>query len=247
LRRTATLILLVSVLALAVVVPAHAEGGSSIASAPTIVPGQQEFGKLASHDMGGCGTWWLLPATSGDAIQLDWEVGDRWVVLSLYAPGTNDFNFPQTRPLANGQVNGNGKAELTYTAQQTGNIPLFLRDPGCYGSGVPGPYSFTAYITHALNLALPNIRALRKTGTLTVAVHNPEGGPINDPAVHVELQITGRGGWQRIGVATVANSAATIAFKVPARLRRQHVTLRALAHGTGYAPASSRHLKVRTL
>ena len=246
-RRTATVILLVYVLGLAVVVSAHAEGGSSIASAPTIALGQQEFGKLASHDMGGCGTWWLLPATSGDAIQLDWEVADHRVVLSLYAPGTNDFNYPQTQPLANGQVNGNGKAELTYIAQQTGNMPLFLRDPGCSGSAVPGPYSFTVYATHALNVALPNTRALHRTGTLTVAVHNPEGGPINDPGVQVELQIAGRGGWQRIGGATVANSAATVAFKVPARLRRQHVTLRALAHGAGYAPASSRHLKVRTL
>jgi hypothetical protein len=249
LRRVATAILIVSALALSVTSAADAEGGNSIASAPAVLIGQQEFGTFASRDAN-CvyASWWLLPVVVGDMVQIDWEVQDGGVHLHLWAPGTNDFNY-STRESLRSEPNPNLKTEFTFQATQTGNMPVrFAVGERCSTTTVPGPYSFTVYLTHALNIGLPHVSLLRKSGVISVAVHNPEGGPINDPVVQVELQIKGRGAWQRIGLATVANSAAALAFKVPAGLRHsRQVTLRALAHGTGYASASSAHLKVRTL
>lgn len=73
------------------------------------------------------------------------------------------------------------------------------------------------------------------------------GGSIDNPALDVELQINARGAWHTIGTAVVGSSAAAVRYTVPGRLRHLRATLRALAHGPGYASASSGHLKVRTL
>jgi hypothetical protein len=247
-RRVSCIALLVAASALVGAQSAIAEGGRSIAAAPTVAAGQQEFGTIVSHGMGGCKTWWLLAVVAGDAIRIDWEVqSDHYVELQLFPPGTSDFNFPQTHPLVGGRPNENLKAELSYETSQTGDLPVLFEDPGCYGNTAPGPYSFTANITHALNASLPHVAVLPRKGVLTVAVHNPEGGAINNPAVQVELQIKGRGSWQRIGIGAVGNAAAVIPFKIPTSLRHKRVTLRALAHGVGYKQASSAHLKVRTL
>jgi hypothetical protein len=249
LRRLICVILAAFALPSAVAVSAEAEGGAGIATAPTVVFGQQEFGNLATPDAH-CvyASWWQLPVVSGDTIQIDWEVRAEGIHLHVWAPGTTEFNF-ETRESLKLVPNSNLKTESTFSATQTGDMPMrfAVAEERCPSVNVPGPYSFTAYVTHGLTLALPNVAALHNKGTLAVAVHDPAGGPISDPAVQVQLQIKGRGTWQTIGLASVANSVAAVPFKVPMRLRHQHVTLRALAHGTGYAPASTSHLKVRTL
>jgi hypothetical protein len=228
---------------------AGAEGGMGIATAPTVAIGQQEFGNLAMPDARcGYASWWQLPVVAGDTIRIDWEVHDEGIHLHVWAPGTTEFNF-ETRESLKLVPNANLKTESTFPATQTGDMPIrfAIAEQHCPSVKVPGPYSFTAYVTHKLSLALPHIAALHNKGTLAVAVHDPSGGPIDDSAVQVQLQIKGRGGWQTIGFASVANSVAAVRFKVPVRQRRRHVTLRALARGPDYAPASTAHLKVRTL
>lgn len=248
-RRATPALLLISASLMAAAIPARAEGGASIASAPTVAYGQQEFGTLATPDAH-CVyiSWWQLPVVAGDAIQVDWEVHNEGIHFHVFPVGTNDFNFNMRESLKF-VPNPNLKTESTFTASQTGDMPMWfaIAETQCPSVNVPGPYSFTAYVVHALTVGLPRVSSLRRRGTLTVAVHNPEGGPINDPTVQVTLQVKGRGSWQTIGSAAVSNSAATVAYTVPARLRHQHVTLRALAHGSGYASAASAHLKVRTL
>ena len=258
LRRLVCIIALVPVCTFAGATCAYADGGSSIASAPAVPVGQQEFGTISTQDKiptgsSYCGdirfrSWWLLPAIAGDTIQILWEAQSSGAMLEIFAPGTTDFNYPNAQPVVNGGLNANFKAELTYQMQQSGNYPLeFVAGSICGEAKTAGPYNFTVNVAHALVVGLPRVAVLHSKGTLTIPVHNPEGGPINNPAVQVELQIKGRGTWQTVGVGSVSNSAALITFKIPARLRRQHVTLRALAHGTGYSSASSAHLKGRTL
>jgi len=234
-------VLLASAFVLAVAAPVYAEGGHSVAGAPAVAFGQQEFGTTANASP--LGSFWLMSVTAGDTVLIDWESqGGKSICLN--PPGTTDFNIEKVQCVA-GQASGaNGKNELTYTATGSGVIPIqFFTAP----ENSPAPYNFTAYVTHVLNVAPLHASALRRAGTLAVAVHNPEGGPISDPSVQVVLQIKGHGGWQTIGTAAVANSVAVVAFKVPARLRHQYVTLRALAQGSNYRPASSAHLKVHTL
>jgi hypothetical protein len=251
-RRLAVVILLVYALALAGAAPALAEGSSSIAAAPTVTYGQQEFGMLSSRlANAGCAvvterSWWLLPVIAGDAVTIDWEVQSRLPVIEILPAGTNDFNSSSRSALVRGELQANNKGELTYQATMTATLPVgFGYTTGC-DDKPGGPYNFTASVIHALVLGLPPTATLARRGTLSVAVHSPDGEPINNPAVLIELQIKGRGGWKTIGVGTAASPM--ISYKIPARLRHnRHITLRALAHGTGYAPASSAHLKVHTL
>ncbi len=232
---------------------ASAEGGTTIASAPTVAYGQQEFGNTANGGhiettCHGAGPlyylFWDLPVTIDDSVTIDWEAAQPRTELELYPIGTTDFNFGsgsngfQTQTPA-----GNGKNELSYVASEgSGTVILAFRN--CYYE--PGAFSFTAYVTHALTLAVPH-RTLHGRGTIAVAVHNPEGGAVNDPSVHVEVQIrTGRGRWRHIGDASVSNSAAVVHYRIPPVLRHQDVVLRAVAFGSDYKRATSAIVRTRT-
>lgn len=248
-RRLLYALLVVTMLVLAAAASAQAEGGAGIASAPTVAFGQQEFGTLATPDAH-CvyASWWLLPVTTGDSIQIDWEVHNEGIHLHVWAPGTNEFNF-ETRESLKLVPNSNLKAESTFQATQTGDMPMrfAIAEEHCPSVAVPGPYSFTAYVTHALNVALPHVGRLAHQGTLAVGVHNPEGVAINNPAIQVALQVKGPGVWRTIGTASVANGSAIVHYTVPAFERHRLIALRAVGHGPEYASASSLHVKVRTL
>jgi hypothetical protein len=41
-------------------------------------------------------------------------------------------------------------------------------DPVCYGNAEPGPYNFTAYVTHSLVVGSPNASVLHSKGVLAV-------------------------------------------------------------------------------
>jgi hypothetical protein len=230
-------------------ISAVAEGGAGIATAPTVAFGQQEFGTLATPDAH-CvfASWWLLPVVTGDAIQIDWEVHDEGVHLHVWPPGTNEFNFETTESLKL-VPNSNLKTESTFQATQTGDMPMrfAVAEASCHPVNVPGPYNFTAYVTHALNVALPRAGVLHRQGMLTIGVHNPEGGALASGGVRVELQIKGPGSWQTIGTASVVDGVASVRFTVPGYERHRIVTVRAVASGQGYTPASSLHQKARTL
>jgi hypothetical protein len=236
---------------------AYAEGGTSIATAPTVVPGQQEFGNLVNGAVVGCrgeggertnNAWWLLPVTVGDHVVVDWEGSfSSRGGLVVYPVGTTDFNYPQTAHVLVQQLNGNGKNEATLTVKQSGTMPMLITS-SLYSNlcGTPGPYSFTASFTHALNVALPHVRSLQPKGHITVAVHNPEGGTIGNPSLHVELQAQHIGGaWQTLGSAIVSNSAAIITYTAPRRFAKQMMMLRAIARGSGYITTASRSARMR--
>jgi hypothetical protein len=258
-RRLAVIAAVVSicpVLLLCGVPSAFAEG-PSIASATTIVPGQLEFGNtLNGHQykndncMTGTRTdfesFWALNAVVGDKFVVTWEaVPQTWIeVLPI---GTTDFNYTKAKSFLHESISSNGKGEFSFSETSTsGTLPFVVHNALCEPPYGPGPYSFTVVVTHALEVSLPITHALRRVGALSVSTHNPEGVRIEDPAVQVDVQVKGRGGWQTIGRGTAAS--ASIAYRIPASLRHvRRVTLRALASGTGYVPASSIHQKVRTL
>lgn len=155
---------------------ALAEGGASVATAPSIVTGRQEFGSMRVGSNGeSCEfdfrSWWLLPVIGGDTIHIGWEAQKGDTRLRLYPPGTTDYNFPQTQTLAEGSLNLNLKAELSYQATNAGNIPILFRWPysSCTGGG--GPYSFTAYITHGLSASLPRVAVLHSKGVLSICAY----------------------------------------------------------------------------
>jgi hypothetical protein len=249
LRRLLCVMLVATTVVLTVAASAQAEGGAGIATAPTVAFGQQEFGTLATPNAQ-CvyASWWLLPVITGDTLQIDWEVHNEGIHLHVWAPGTTEFNY-ETRESLKLVPNSNLKTESTFQATQTGDMPMrfAIAEERCPSVNVPGPYSFTAYVTHELNVALPHVRSLPHRGTLSIGAHNPEGAPISDQNVRVELQIKGSGAWRTIGTAGVGNGVALVHFAIPGYERHRTVTLRALAHGPEYTPASSLLSKVRTL
>jgi hypothetical protein len=234
-------------IALAGASSAQAEGGASISGAPVVAYNQQEFGYVHFVKLSDCRQWWLLPTVVGDHLQIDWEVQDPYIELHLFALSTSDFNFLQKSALANGSVDSNMKAEFTYVSEESGDLPMLFTDPGCHGNAEPGPYNFTAYVTHSLVVGSPGVSVLHAKGVIAVPVHDPAGGEINTSAVTCALEIKGHGQWTTIGTAPVANSLATVRFTVPARLRHQHVSMRVVAKGAGYFTVSSNARSTRTL
>jgi hypothetical protein len=229
---------------------AAAEGGASIASAPVVTSGQQEFGNTASGPLleDGHGpklfSFWRLPVTSGDEVTIDWESTNSSALIHLFPVGTNDFNFdPGSRPQQRQGVGIGDRNEFQFTATETGEMPLVFTTHGPDG----GPYSFTAFVKHALVLALPHIATLPHKETIRVGVHNPEGGVVSDPTLRVAVEARRSGQpWKTIGKAIVVNSLATIHAKVPRSFWSGNLALRATASGTSYVKTRSsiRHVSV---
>lgn len=233
---------------------ALAEGGKSIASAPPVVFGQQQFGNTATGELNGqyfglgCRySWWTLSVLSGDAVTIDWETENIGVHLRLYPIGTTDYTFNSTEPADNQTIAPNGKSQDGFTASRTGTMPLALTTAfgagDCGGDG--GPYDFTAYVKHTVRLSIPRYLILHRQGTLPVLVHNPEGGIVNDAGLQVAVQIRSGNTWLTVGTASVTNSVAVVHLNVPPRLRGHKVSLRALAHGSDYLSATTPSLRVR--
>jgi hypothetical protein len=247
-----------AMLPLLVVSAAHAEG-TSIATAQAVAFGQQEFGNTINGRLWentNCEegkrkeneSYWALSLVVGDELTIDWEAQQPQTKLELFPIGTTDFNLGKTAPLVQQGLSSNNKNELKYTDSTVGGaMPLIIHNASCEGTNGPGPYSFVVYVLHAVRVYLPRLSTLRPSGAMTVSVRNPEGGNPPGSPLAVELQLAGGSGWRTIGSGTTSGTSAVVHFKVPSALRHRRATLRALVHGHEYQPATSAHLKVRTL
>src|SRR5437660_1731760 len=104
-------------------------GGSDIASAPVVVPGQQETGNTATEGkyFNNPASFWKLSLVAGDRVTVDWEnTGDGTFVTEfhVFPPGTTDFNINNAHSYAGGEIGSNGKQESSFTANATGVFPM---------------------------------------------------------------------------------------------------------------------------
>ena len=153
---------------------ALAAGGNSIAAAPTVAYGQQEFGNtLTDNNVHvDCHGWsyWLLPVTAGDHLTIDFE-GQGAQSEALYPVGTNDFNVTDTSPVQEATLGENGHQQALYTVKQTGVMPLVFYvsvERGCGEAN--GPYDFTVSAEHALVLSLSAARVNRHRHETTFGI-----------------------------------------------------------------------------
>ena len=225
---------------------ALASGGASIASAPTVVYGQQEFGNLASDngeapcdisgDPIGGSSWWNLPVTAGDRVTIDYE-GDLGGFY-LFPVGTTDFALTSTDPFETSHLGSNGKQRAVFTAGRSGSMPLDLgMNDGCYPVASldppaynmrPGPYDFTAYVLHKLVLSMSARSNRRQHRTyLYVGAHNPDGVPITN-GVHAAFQLLYGGRWHPTGTYVHWTG----------RARGKWWRVRAQVAGSGYVTAT---------
>lgn len=222
-------------------------GGATIASAPTVVYGQDEFGNTATDSASTCpqlheqDSWWLLPVTAGDRVTIDFE-GPGAHKEQLWPIGTNDFNFSDSTPFQSIGTSG-GKQEVVTRVPQTGVMPLEFLSLGDCGSTVAGPYDFTAYVAHQVVLSLQAHANRSKHFTVfTVGLHNPDGAVITSPSLRCHLQQLKRGSFM-----TVATSAPPCNLRVRWSRGQRHrsQTLRAQVYGSGYMTTKTRNIHVK--
>lgn len=215
-----------SVLVLLAVLPvkAGADGGKSIATAPTVVYGQQQVGNTATdqHLEDSCFlgfydiyvSYWLVNLIAGDQLAIDFE-GVAGTELHLLPTGTTDFTLVDTSSVADEEVSTNGKAHLTYTAPTSAVMPLDFSV--CEQDGPPGPYAFTASVRHALFAALvPTVNVYRQSaigGSATLA----DGTPAPDGTVFnlVAKWHVGREVLRSVTSATTAGGGLAFQLNLP--------------------------------
>jgi hypothetical protein len=249
---TPKLTALAAVIGLIVASTAQATGGSSTASAPTVVYGQQEFGNTVTDEGGeapDCDTtrgpgrsWWMLQVVTGDQITIDLEgqtEGDGFL-MNVYPLGTNQFNVAQAQPSATTVDRQENREQLVFTAASTGAMPMDVETCDHVGT-----YDFTAYDAHAVRLGLPRASTLRPGGVLDVPVHSPDGGMITDSALQVFAQVGSHGSWRTVGIASVSDSVAPIRLHIPAGLYGRSVSLRVTARGSDYQTTTTTRAGVR--
>jgi hypothetical protein len=228
---------------------ALAAGGASIAAAPTVACGQQEFGNTVTDShapscdstIGPGRSWWLLVVTTGDRVTIDLEgqtEGDGFTA-DVYKPGTNDFNYAsQFDPYATNQNSAAAfadKFELSFTAPSSGLMPLDVSTCDSIGS-----YDFTATVSHRLVLALTDgaTDGRRHRTRFALSVRNPDGAPVSDGALRMRVQLLGgHGHWSTLWHGPV-NSAFSITWARSKRQMRQSV--RVQVFGARYQTATSR-------
>src|SRR5205823_2290095 len=126
---------------------AFAGGGANLASAPTISPGQQQFGNTTDGCEGNCegADFWKLSLIAADRVTVDWEssAGNYGCGTEAYAAklevwpvGTTDFSINNLQPSQTFYIGDNDKAESTFTANGTGVFPLVFKAQ-CFNEGPP--------------------------------------------------------------------------------------------------------------
>jgi hypothetical protein len=220
---------------------AAGEGSTTIAGAPTIVFGQQEFGTTVGgphlEKPTGLASFWSLPVIAGDQLTIDWEatLGSSTGIHLYPVGGVNDYTDQEARTVAGQGQSDNGRNQLEYTAPTTGNMILAMVTNHSSGAS----YNFIADVKHALTLALPRSGRIGHRPTIKVGVHNPEGGVIDNPALHVVLQARVDGRARAIGSSPVRHSVAKIHARLPRLFWGKTAALRAVASGPDYATTRS--------
>jgi hypothetical protein len=234
---------------------AFAGGGASIASAPSVAYGQQEFGNTATDygsqtrtgQLNG-DSWWQLQAIAGDRITVDWE-GDA-SLMEVWPVGTTDYNVNsiqldhQLSPFVNSSNGSNGKMETVFTAPRDGAYPLEFQTVYCCNDTPPGPYDFTAYDQHRLVLSLGQGRTNRRLHNtrFVVGVHSPDGAVVNNANLRYKVERLSHSRW--VTLSTLAQPFA-FSLKWPRGERGKWQRIRVQVFGSGYLTATSQVVRAK--
>lgn len=208
---------------------ALADGGQSIASAPTIIFGQQEFGSTATGAFltFGCGpgyrSFWAMPVLAGDQVTIGWESPVPTTEMVVAPVGTTDANMAYSDNLVEQALVGN-KNSFAFTAPATGTIPMWFRS--CEDSGaVPGAYFFTATDQHAVVVQLQARRYIRRRAVVRAAAEMANGAPVPNGLRFFLTAHWGFGGRKQV---TAVSSGGRLRFPItfPRRTIGRHVSLR---------------------
>jgi hypothetical protein len=224
--------------------PARAEGGKTVSAAPVVAYGAHETGNTAN---GGGGefdqdcwnqfdlnrnSFWQLPVTVGDQVTIDWgAVILDSTCLTVYPIGTNDFGLQSAQPERSTEQGSNGKQEMRFLAPATGNLVLDFAATGLYSgcTDCAGPYEFTAYLQHSLQLSLSAPAALPTNGTVTASVSQNTGAQVPDGLTFWLLAKWYEGGEKKTYATAAGTAGGAVNFQLalPLSAAGHNVTLRA--------------------
>lgn len=242
-----------AVSAVLLVVPnaAVASGGATVATAPLVALGQQEFGNTATDNgeqtLNHCSlgpetgnSWWNLPVSAGDRVTIDFESDPSVDVgLAVFSVGTTDFQVGTIGESHYATPDSNGKGYLNFTATAAGNMPIDFFD-----CATAGPYDFIAYIQHGLIVSLKQSSSSRHNHrtSFSVAAWTPSGALVTSTSLREDVQLRSEGRW-----ITLETLTAPTAFKLTwSRARRgKFQSVRVVVHGPGFVTATSRTIRVR--
>lgn len=206
--------------------PAFASGGSSIATAPTIVFGQHTFGTTATGEYD-CGPaeFWNLSLQPGDQATIDWGATQRDYArgLYIYPAGTTDFSINNVETLNRYTLGENGKAEAVFSSGTGGNFPLIFVAEGCDDDHNAGPYDFTVTDQHAITATLSQFPHIKPTTTLTATASLVSGAPVPD-GLAFTLGVTWPGGGVASYTATSRGGGLTFPLALPETAQGQTAT-----------------------
>jgi hypothetical protein len=249
LRRATTTAALATAFLSAGAAAAFADGGQTIAAATPVTFGAPELGdtttgSLTTDGAGGYNSYWALSVTNGDDVSIDWQAPidlyGNGPQLSAFDVGIDDSSVGHANPLTWAILPPGGQSTMKFTAVATGVMPLQFQSGECCDEADPGPYAFTATVSHAVALTLPTVASMPASGTMDVSVANPDGVGLSDPTLAVDLQVrTGGQGWTTIGTASASAGVAGISYSVPSNLNQRTVSIQAVAHGAGYQTQTS--------
>jgi hypothetical protein len=222
-------------------------GAATIAGAPKISFGIQEFGNTDSVQPINCDKreWWVIPLIAGDHVVIDWEnsssaAGASW--FELYAPGTTDFNInnnpkqylgPNGTISSNTSINPNNRAETVFDAPSSGNYPLAFYADNCRDQNQqPGAYDFKATLHHRARVVI-SITGSSLKGSVSLQARYPDGSPIQS-GLGATLYGYWNKGWTKLGQAVVAGGSMRIKYLLPPFLKGQTIRLEAKTGGPSF-------------
>lgn len=231
---------------------AFAAGSPSIANAPLVQPGVQQFGDNSTccymnDGFGFHREFWALRLVSGDRVTINWtfpQTGDSNVTPRFFTPAVTDFNFAgsdSAEAESAGAVNGKGSARLV--AGASGRWTLAFVTSAIADD--PTAYDFTYYVKHVARLHLAPLASISRTGRVSLSVRAPDGAAISNTALKVRLEGFWGRGWRLLATSTPKAGKASFRLRLAPALRGTTIKLRARAAGGSYLAATSQTRSVR--
>jgi hypothetical protein len=224
------LAVLASLIAL-LIVPALSFAGTAdpIAEAPTIQYGALEAG----GGQIGC-EYWRLQTYTGDRVSLRWQdiEGEYGPRVNLYSPAVEDATIRSATAVASDEAQS-GANLLQFTAPFSGLATLqVMANTSCYEYDRIATYTFTASVTHAVNLAIsaPILARPESRVSVSAVVQSPAGTPEGACLIQgAQTPLTGGHCTRRVRLGRSGRQTVRVAF-VP---------------GDGWQEASgSRHIRL---
>lgn len=235
--RRVGIMLMIVVAAAAVAGAARGDGGTTIANAPELTPGETVTGTVTN--VGSRVQFWRLTVKPGDQVTINFAalstVATSTVGLCFLLPTVDDFTLQDSRclePLETDHTNANTKRQTTRVFASGGRWTLIVGNYSCMNGGRPlipcfyysTQYELTAYVRSATRTTLTANPNLVKAGGTVTAKGKVTGVTSGNVAIQVR-----QSGWKTVKIAKIGAGGTFVAkIKAPAKGK---LTVRAVFPG----------------